>query len=52
MANAEHLELARAWAKWNGQRGTDVQAARIAARMSAETLARMLSARGVEVGAR
>ena len=23
LANIEHMDLARAWAKWNGQRGTE-----------------------------
>ena len=46
---ARHLELARAWVRWNGQSGTDKQAARIAARIDEASLARMLAARGVTV---
>jgi len=41
-----HAELAAKWAQWNGQRGTAKQIARIMARLSAETLYRMLAARG------
>jgi hypothetical protein len=43
----EHMQLAAAWARWNGQRGTEAQALRIMRRLSAETLRRMLAARGV-----
>jgi hypothetical protein len=45
----EHLALARAWAQWNGQRGTDAQALRIAMRTPAAALQRMLAARGINV---
>jgi len=44
-----HLELARAWARWNGQSGTKKQALAISTRLSADTLTRMLAARGVTV---
>ena len=45
----EHMALARRWAQWNGQRGTDAQALRIATRTPAEALRRMLAARGINV---
>jgi hypothetical protein len=40
-----HMDLARAWARWNGQRGTERQISRIMGRLSAETLERMLAER-------
>ena len=42
-----HEELARLWAKWNGQRGTEQQIARIVRTLGPATLTRMLKARGV-----
>lgn len=45
----QHQALAAAWARWNGQRGTEKQALRIMRRLTAEVLHRLLSARGVVV---
>lgn len=44
-----HHDLARAWARWNGQSGTTKQIERIMKMMSAETLRAVLSVRGVSV---
>jgi len=48
-ASSVHLELARAWAEYNGRKGTPAQLAKIMARMDEPTLARMMSARGVRI---
>ena len=45
--DALHEIMARAWARWNGQAGTAKQAARIMRSLSAETLHKMLVARGI-----
>lgn len=42
-----HADLARLWCQWNGQRGTTKQIASVMQRTTFDTLARMLSARGV-----
>lgn len=46
-----HKDLAMLWARWNGQRGTDKQLARIMSHCSADELRRMLVERGVAVSA-
>jgi len=38
----EHMDLARAWARWNGQRGTEAQLIKIMNRIDIGTLRRML----------
>jgi hypothetical protein len=43
----EHMDLARAWCQWNGQKGTEQQLSRLMGRLDAATLRRMLAARGV-----
>jgi hypothetical protein len=42
-----HMELARAWARWNGLKGTDAQAVRIMRRLTVTQLETMLTARGI-----
>jgi hypothetical protein len=42
-----HLELAVLWAKYNGQRGTEKQCARIMRQLSTSDLVRMLTERNV-----
>lgn len=44
-----HMDLARAWCRWNGQQGTERQVLRVMQRLSAETLERMLGVRGVTI---
>lgn len=43
----EHMDLARKWAQWNGQKGTEAQARRVMQRLDADTLRRLLADRGV-----
>ena len=45
----QHMELARKWAKWNGQQGTERQILRIMRQIDAPGLYQMLKAREVEV---
>lgn len=45
----EHMQLARAWREWNGQKGTEAQVLSTMRRMDAETLRRMLAARSVRI---
>lgn len=42
-----HMQLARLWCQWNGQRGTDKQALRVMRQLTADNLRRMLTERGV-----
>lgn len=44
-----HMFLAAAWCRWNGQKGTEKQTLRVMRYLSAETLQRMLAERGVVV---
>ena len=44
-----HDVLAKAWANWNGQRGTAKQIAQIQRQLRIEDLTRMLAERGVRV---
>lgn len=44
-----HEELARQWCIWNGQKGTVKQVEKVKARQNAETLDRMMRARGIFV---
>ena len=41
----EHMDLARAWARWNGQRGTEAQVLKIMYRIDRGALRRMLCER-------
>lgn len=43
----QHLGLALLWLRWNGMRGTELQAAKIMRKLDAATLRRMLAERGV-----
>ena len=43
----EHMDLARAWARWNGKRGTEAQILKIMYRLDVVTLRRMLAERKV-----
>ena len=45
----EHMDLARAWARWNGQRGTEAQILKVMYRLDVGTLRRMLFERDVKV---
>lgn len=47
--HVQHQSLAQAWARWNGQRGTEKQVLRITRHVSAAGLHRMLLERGVAV---
>jgi hypothetical protein len=47
---SEHAALALAWVRWNGQRGTAAQVARIMRVLSMDSLRRMLTARGIQAG--
>jgi hypothetical protein len=42
-----HAELAKLWCQWNGQKGTEKQAARVMRLIAAENLLRMLRERRV-----
>ena len=44
----EHMDLARAWARWHGQRGTEAQILKVMYRLDLVTLRRMLFDRGVK----
>ena len=44
-----HQALAFAWCRYNGQKATERQVVRIMNRLPAETLERMLAARGVKI---
>ena len=44
----EHMDLARACARWNGQRGNEAQILKIMYRLDLSTLRRMLFERGVK----
>ena len=44
-----HLQLAAAWARWNGQRGTERQLSRIMRQLTIADLERMLAERGITV---
>jgi len=44
-----HLLLASAWARYNGQRGTEAQVLRIMQRLTTEQLERMLAERGIRL---
>lgn len=46
---SQHLSLAEAWCQWNGQKGTYRQARRRMEQLSASTLVRMLTERGVRL---
>lgn len=41
----EHMDLARAWARWNGQRGTEAQVIKVMYRFDVVTLRRLLCER-------
>ena len=45
----EHMDLARAWARWHGQRGTEAQILKVMYRLDLVTLRRMLFERDVKV---
>ena len=44
-----HLQLASAWARWNGQRGTERQLSRIMRQLTIADLERMLAERGITI---
>jgi hypothetical protein len=49
MTFAQHMAMAQAWCRWNGQRGTEQQALKVMRQLSSDDLQRMLGERGVVV---
>jgi hypothetical protein len=44
-----HLQLAAAWARYNGQKGTEKQVSRIMRQLTISDLERMLAERGITI---
>ena len=44
-----HKVLAQTWLQWTGKRGTEIQALALMGKMDADTLTRLLTARGVTI---
>jgi hypothetical protein len=49
MTFTQHMALAQAWCRWNGQKGTEKQALRVMRDTDAQALARLLAERGVQM---
>jgi len=47
----QHMDLARLWAQYNGQRGTSRQLSRIMGQLTRADLERMLTERRVDIAA-
>jgi hypothetical protein len=46
---AQHMAMAQAWCRYNGQKGTDLQAIKVMYQLTASDLVRMLGERNVQL---